>query len=51
MTPAQEALYKNPAFLKKRSEIMQRQWKDPKYRKKVIAKQKQLGYRNYGNKP
>ena len=33
---------------KKRSEEVQKRWRDKKFRAKVIPKQKALGYRAYG---
>jgi len=36
------------AYYKRKSEEMQRRWKDPLYRQNAIEKQKKLGYRTYG---
>lgn len=47
MTEKQEAMYKDPAWLKKRSEIMTKQWRDKKYRANLIEKQKAMGLRGW----
>lgn len=31
------------------SKMMQKRWQDPVFREKIIKKQKEVGYRNYGN--
>jgi hypothetical protein len=38
---------KQIAHLKRLGELHGRLWKDPEYRKKMIEKQKALGYRTY----
>lgn len=42
------AYYDDEDWRRRRSETMKKLWADPKYRKKVIKKQKQAGLRNYG---
>lgn len=41
--------YTDPQWLKFRSEAMKKLWADPEMRKRIIEKQKQLGYRTYGD--
>jgi len=38
-----------PEEKEKRSKAVQKMWKDPAFRKRMIEKQKKIGYRNYGD--